>query len=103
MAAQVRPRYFAGGRKEVAPFRNLDGVRITAGLVRRQARLVVVMDIFTIKALRENYPKMEAIALTLLNCLHGEMPKTVRQEIRGRKRLEKMYEKLYRKKKPIAQ
>ena len=62
-----------------------------------------VMDIFTIKALRESYPKMEAIALTLLNCLHGEMPKTVRQEIRDRKRLEKMYEKLYRKKKPIAQ
>ena len=56
-----------------------------------------IVDIFTIKVLGENQPKMEAIALKLLDCLQGEMPKTVRQEIKARKKIEKMYEKLYRK------
>ena len=55
-----------------------------------------VIDIFTIKLLNENQAKMEGIALKLLNCLHGEMPRAVRQEIKAHKQLEKMYKKLYR-------
>ena len=57
---------------------------------------IAVWDTFNRKIHEENQIKMKAIALKLLDCLHGEMPKVVRQEIKAHKQMERMYEKLYR-------